>query len=103
MSKFSPLTEASFYILLALKEPNHGYGIIKKVEELTKARIILAPGTLYGVITTFLKNNLIVLDKVEGSKKKKTYKITEAGLDLLAFELKRIESMVEQAKEVLYG
>lgn len=102
MHRLSPLTEASFYTLLALKESNHGYGVIKKVEELTKNRIKLAPGTLYGIITTFLKYKIIVLDKVEGSKNKKTYKLTQEGISLLQDEVKRIIDMVEHAKEVLY-
>ena len=34
--KDNPLTEAFFYILLSLRHPNHGYGVIQEVEELTK-------------------------------------------------------------------
>ena len=40
--KETPLTEAFFYILLALRRPNHGYGVIQEVEELTKGRVVLA-------------------------------------------------------------
>ena len=29
------MTEAVYYILLALRKPNHGYGIIQEVERLT--------------------------------------------------------------------
>ena len=46
--KETPLTEAFFYILLALRLPNHGYGVIQEVEELTKGRVVLGAGTLYG-------------------------------------------------------
>ena len=35
MEKQTPLTEALFYILLSLRKPNHGYGIIQEVEGLT--------------------------------------------------------------------
>ena len=31
--KDNPLTEAFFYILLSLRHPNHGYGVIQEVEE----------------------------------------------------------------------
>ena len=34
--KETPLTEAFFYILLALRKPNHGYGVIQEVEALTE-------------------------------------------------------------------
>ena len=35
IKKYVPMTETAFYILLSLTEPRHGYGIIKRVEELT--------------------------------------------------------------------
>ena len=31
---YVPMTETSFYILLCLRTPNHGYGIVQKVKEL---------------------------------------------------------------------
>ena len=31
MDKNLPLTEALFYILLAVRKPNHGYGITQEV------------------------------------------------------------------------
>ena len=40
-----PLTEAIYYILLAVRNPNHGYGIIQDVEQLTGGRVSLGPGT----------------------------------------------------------
>ncbi len=99
--KLSPLTEASFYVLLAFHKPNHGYGVIKDVLLMTNDRLKLAPGTLYGVITSFLKHNIIELDSIEGSKKKKTYKITESGKELLEFETNRIKELLNNAREVL--
>ena len=39
------MTETAFYILFCLKSPNHGYGIVQKVEKLTDGAIRLAPGT----------------------------------------------------------
>ena len=36
----SPLTEAFFYILLALRKPNHGYGITQEVSEITGGRVV---------------------------------------------------------------
>ena len=43
---YVPMTETGFYILLCLREPNHGYGIVQKVKELTDGEIVLAPGTM---------------------------------------------------------
>ena len=59
MDKNVPLTEALFYILLSLRKPNHGYGIIQEVERLTGGRVVLGPGTLYGAIQTMLAKGWI--------------------------------------------
>ncbi|HBG01644.1 MAG TPA: PadR family transcriptional regulator, partial [Firmicutes bacterium] len=53
------LTEAVFYILLALHEPFHGYGIMQGVQELTKDRLALGPGTLYGALNTLVEKRWI--------------------------------------------
>jgi hypothetical protein len=55
----SPLTEASFYILISLTTPLHGYGIMKQVEDLSRGRLKLAPGTLYGALSTLQQHHLI--------------------------------------------
>ena len=55
LEKNIPLTEALFYILLAVRKPNHGYGITQEVEELTDNRVTLGPGTLYGAIQSLVK------------------------------------------------
>ena len=34
MERMQPLTDALFYVLLALRQPKHGYGIIQEVQEL---------------------------------------------------------------------
>ena len=53
---YVPMTETGFYILLCLQEPNHGYGIVQKVEELTKGEIRLTPGTMYGSLSKMEKD-----------------------------------------------
>ena len=57
-----PLTEAVYYILLALRKPNHGYGITQEVQELTGGRVILGAGTLYGAINILVEKNYQILD-----------------------------------------
>ena len=69
-----PLTEAVYYILLALRKPNHGYGITQEVEELTGGRVALGAGTLYGAIQTLQKKGWIDIYSVDTeSRKKKEY------------------------------
>lgn len=98
--KFSPLTEATYYILLSLNNPLHGYGIIKKVEHLTDKRLRLAPGTLYGAISTLVQNELITLiSEDKQGKGKKMYEITTPGKKLLYYEIKRLKEMVNNGIE----
>ena len=78
--KETPLTEAFFYILLALRRPNHGYGVIQEVEELTKGRVVLGAGTLYGALQTMQKREWIrIYSQDTESRKKKEYIITDTG------------------------
>ncbi len=94
--KLSPLTEASYYILLSLIEPLHGYGIIKKVEGMSGGRIRLAAGTLYGAFNSLLAHKLIVLmGEDENNKRRKIYQITPLGKELIQYEIVRLQEMVE--------
>lgn len=94
---YMPMTETAFYILLCLKRPNHGYGIVQTVEKLTGGAIRLAPGTMYGSLSKMEKDGLIQFIKEED--KRKLYQITDLGLEVLQIELKRIERLYRIAKE----
>lgn len=94
-----PLTEAVYYILLAVRKPNHGYGIIQEVEQLTGGRVVLGPGTLYGAIQTLQKKDWIRIYSVDTeSRKKKEYIITELGKEVFEAERKRLEELVKNSK-----
>lgn len=98
MDKNVPLTEAIFYILLSVRKPNHGYGIIQEVEKLTEGRVILGPGTLYGAIQTMTARGWIRIYSAEtDSRKKKEYVITETGMRIFAEEKKRLEELLANA------
>ena len=47
LKKYRPMTETTYYTLLAVTEPRHGYAIMQFVSELTEGRIRLGTGTLY--------------------------------------------------------
>ena len=94
---YVPMTETGFYILLCLQKPNHGYGIVQKVEQMTEGEIRLAPGTMYGSLSKMEKDGLIRFVKEE--EKRKTYQITELGREVLQLEKKRIERLYRNAKE----
>ena len=95
IKRFSPLTEATYYILLSLIHPLHGYGVIKKVEEMSVGRVRLAAGTLYGALNALLDNKIIILiGEDEDNKRRKLYQMTELGRELIEYEIKRLQEMV---------
>ncbi len=95
---YMPMTETAFYILLCLKEPNHGYGIVQRVEKMTDGEIRLAPGTMYGSLSKMEKDGVIQFIREED--KRKIYQITELGTEVLQIELKRIRRLYKNAQEV---
>ncbi len=94
---YVPMTETGFYILLCLREPNHGYGIVQMVKEMTEGAIILTPGTMYGSLSKMEKDQLITFIREEN--KRKIYQITPLGEEVLAIEAKRIERLYRNMKE----
>jgi DNA-binding PadR family transcriptional regulator len=95
----TPLTEALFYILLAARKPNHGYGIIQDVCEMTDGRVTLGPGTLYGAINSMLAKEWISLySEDKESRKKKEYLITSTGRQVFQNEVKRLNELIRNAK-----
>ena len=97
------LTEAVFYILLSLQKPLHGYGIIQNVGELSKGRIKLAPGTLYGALNSLVEKGWIDALPENPESRKKEYVITASGLSVLKEELSRLSELVDNGKRLLGG
>ena len=103
MAETIVLTEATYYILLALYQPRHGYGIMQQVEELSNGRVKLAAGTLYGALNTMVdKKWIIQLPVVDGSRKR-NYQITPEGLIVLKNEVERLRELVKNGYEILGG
>lgn len=96
---YVPMTETAFYILFCLRRPNHGYGIVQAVEQLTEGAVRLAPGTMYGSLSKMEKDGLIRFLREE--EKRKIYQITELGREVLDTELKRIVRLYHVAQEAL--
>lgn len=97
-SKDLPLTEAFFYILLAVRHPNHGYGITQEVRGMTNERVVLGAGTLYGAIQTLLDRGWIeTVSASEDSRKKKEYQITKLGRTIFEEETHRLKELVSHA------
>ncbi len=91
--KYLPLTESTTYILLALSEPLHGYGVMQKVETMSQGTVKIGPGTLYGAFSNLEKEGLIV--KVDEIKRRKSYGLTEKGKMLLKEHIRRTGILLE--------
>lgn len=95
------LTEAVYYILLSLYEPLHGYGIMQNVQKLSEGRVNLAAGTLYGALNTLQEKNYIITMPDESEDRKKAYKITEIGKEVVEGELFRLRELLKNGENVI--
>ena len=68
--QYLPLTHTTFYILISLTTPLHGYGIMQKVEEMSKGEVKLGPGTLYGALSKLEKQKIIAKTQEDGERRK---------------------------------
>ena len=92
---YLPMTETGFYILFCLQEEMHGYSIGKKVSDMTGGEITISPGTMYGTLSKMEKDGLISFVREE--EKRRLYRITELGREILAMEMKRIERLYKNS------
>ncbi len=95
---YCPMTETAFYILLSLQVERHGYSIMQHVEDITGGRITLGPGTLYGTLSKMKNDELIEIVKQEG--KRKIYRTTDLGKELLHIEKERIAELYKNSERI---
>jgi len=100
--KGGALTEVTFYILLSLYIPRHGYGIMQFISEKTGGRLLLGAGTLYGALNT-LEGKGWIEPLGNDSGRKKEYRITALGREIADKELARLRELVCTAEEILGG
>jgi DNA-binding PadR family transcriptional regulator len=104
-SKFLPLTESTYFIMLSLVEPRHGYGVMQYVSDLTRGGLRIGPGTLYGALATLEERKLIVPverdDADCGGSRRKEYALTALGRQVLALELERQKALVRIGESIL--
>jgi len=105
-----PLTETTFFILLSLvPKPKHGYAIMKDVHGLSRERIALSTGTLYGAIRRLLEQGWItrvpdnarvsdVEQTLHPGRPRKAYRLTDLGRRILNAEVERLQALVAVAR-----
>ena len=95
------LTETTYYILLSLYHPRHGYGIMQETQQLSGGRVRLAAGTLYGALNSLCEKGLIFPLPMDSGSRKKEYQLTSAGLKVLKQELVRLEELAANGRAIL--
>ncbi len=101
MAENLALTEATYYILLSLVSPRHGYGIMQLTEELSGGRVHLAAGTLYGALNALCAKGWIIQLPAEDESRRKEYRLTEKGLHVLKSEAARLRELADNGDRIL--
>jgi len=97
INKYLPLTESTAYILLALRQPLHGYGVMQIVESMSENTVKIGPGTLYGAFSTLEAEGLIT--KAGEEDRRKLYILTSKGRDIIKEHIRRIEILLKNGSK----
>ncbi len=99
-----PVKSTVFLILLALaEEPRHGYGIMLDVKQRSDGTVNLGTSHLYRHLKRLLEDALVeeVSPETDGDDpRRRYYRLTEFGRDLLEAESTRLKSLVEQSQQL---
>ena len=98
------LSPLSFYILLALHEgPAHGWGIIKRIREITEGQSDPSTGSLYLAMMRLENAGLIAEGKRPAGEsddaRRHYYKLTPAGRTAAQAETQRLAQLVDHARQ----
>ena len=94
------LTDSTYYILLSLVVPKHGYAIMQEVSDKSNGIVEIGPASLYTILSKLQKNCLIELIE-DNTDRRKCYKLTEKGKELIIQDIKRRRKMIEYGEEAL--
>ena len=100
--KGKALTETTFYVLLSVFTPRHGYAMMQFIEQETAGRLSLGAGTLYGASNALLKKGWMEPYGAEDGRKKE-YVITEAGRKAAEGERERLKRLLCTADTIIGG
>ena len=101
MPDSAALTESTYYILLSLLSPQHGYGIMQRTEEMSRGRVRLAAGTLYGALNALCDKGWILPLPVEDGSRRKEYTLTEKGRSVLTQEIARLRELADNGERAM--
>ena len=99
-----PLTPLTMALLLALADGDrHGYALMDEVERQTGGTLRPGTGSLYAALERLMAD--VFIAETEGDaagrpgRPRKTFRITEAGREVARAEARRMERVLEIARE----
>lgn len=100
-----PLKPVVYLILFSLADQDrHGYGIKKRVEEVSEGTVRLDAGTLYRWMARLLKDGLVIESPRPRSKdedeRRRYYSLSRLGRRAVESESKRLASLLEGARQL---
>lgn len=101
--KVEPLSESYYYILLCLaRGPGHGYGIMQETKRLSGGEVQIGSGTMYGATGNMMKKGWIEEkdSQMENGKRRRMYRLTPLGREVLNGEIGRLKRMLKGAAEM---
>jgi DNA-binding PadR family transcriptional regulator len=99
-----PLRPVEFLVLLVLADgERHGYRMVKDIAERTDGAVKLLPGNLYAVLQRLMESRLLVESSRRPAKdlddqRRRYYRITKLGKDVLTADAARMKSLVQQVE-----
>ena len=99
------LAPRDLLILAVLADgPQHGYGIIKAVEERSSNGVLLDPANLYRSLRRMRADGWIDETRRAGEdERRRTFRVTPQGRAILTSEVKRLESLLRGLRPSLAG
>lgn len=95
------LPQVTFSILFSLSlKPRYGYELMQQIEHDSAGKVRLGPGALYGTIKQLREDGLIEeMPYADETERRRYYRLTRRGWNLLEAELKYFETTVRLARE----
>lgn len=93
------LSEPTYYILLALLVPLHGYGIMQAVKRISSGQVTVGAGTVYGALDAMERGGWVQRVAEEG--RRKIYLITDDGKVVLQAHLSHLQQMTRAGEMML--
>jgi DNA-binding PadR family transcriptional regulator len=104
VDRLLPLKPKVLHILLAVADgPRHGYSIMQEVSERTDGQVRLWPAAMYALLRDLQETDFIVESNdrpaaAEDDERRRYYALTSLGKRVLEAEVRRLETIVTQAR-----